>query len=189
LLDVVEKKAKETAKELNSVRPAYGFPGKMPPAFCFPAGTPVWCPGGARPIESLGAGDRVLTYDYSRQRLMETAVQGIDTHEGDLDLLRIESPDAEPVPVTAGHWFFTGRRWLLSEELHQAGRALAASGTAVPVATRAAGRFWALAVYNLRTELGTYLVGAPGLLVSGVLGAQGGSPRGEKTSGVRSNSC
>jgi hypothetical protein len=186
LLDVIEKKAKDTAKELNSIRPAYGFPGKMPAAFCFPAGTPVWCPGGARPIESLGAGDRVLTYDYFRGRLLPTAVQGVDVHGGDLDLLRIESPGAEPVLVTPGHWFFTGRRWLVSEELHQTGEVLGASGKAVPVATSAAGRFWAVAVYNLRTEFGTYLVGAPGLVASGVLAEQGDAP---VEAALRANGC
>ena len=53
------------------------------------------------------------------------------------------------------------------------GEVLAATGRRLPVSVGATGLLRALPVYNLRTAFGTYLVGALGLLVSGVVEESG----------------
>jgi hypothetical protein len=47
------------------------------PLPCFAAGTAIWTPAGARAIESLRDGDRVLAFDLERQAVVDQAVSRV----------------------------------------------------------------------------------------------------------------
>ncbi len=49
--------------------PFKAFPSEPPVVPCFVAGTMISTPDGPRPVESLAAGDRVITYDHGTQIL------------------------------------------------------------------------------------------------------------------------
>jgi hypothetical protein len=167
LFDGVLDSGREMLDGIRNIRPAWGFPGKMP--FCFAPGTPVLGPAGRRPIEAIRPGDSVLRYDYETGCVGRTEVVAVDVHEGEFDLLGLHVDGHEPLYVTAGHWFYTGESWVLSEELSRHGRVLTASGTSVKVTLTGPARSQPIRVYNVRTEFGTYLVGNSGLVASGVV--------------------
>jgi hypothetical protein len=113
-----------------------------------------------------------LGYDHATGRVGRTRVVAVDGHPGEFDLLTLHVAGSEPLSVTAGHWFWTGDDWVLSEDLARHGRVLSVSGTPVSAALTGPERSRALRVYNVQTECGTYLVGGPGLVVSGVVVSQ-----------------
>jgi hypothetical protein len=153
-----QKEADAAAERAKSARFKYS---------CFPAGTPVHCPGGPRPIESIAAGDWVLTYDLELGTIVRARVLGLDVHHGDHELLELNISGKEALRVTPGHWFFDGADWVLSEGLDRSGQVLAATGKGVPVSISDRTARARCVVYNVRTTRGTYLVGDQGLLVSG----------------------
>jgi hypothetical protein len=99
-------------------------------------------------------------------------VLGVDVHLGEFDLIGVHMDGSEPIYLTAGHWFYTGQEWVLSEHLARAGRVLTRSGHAAEVGATEPARFGPSRVYNVRTAFGTYLVGSLGLVVSGVTASE-----------------
>jgi hypothetical protein len=140
--------------------------------------SPVWCPGGLRPIESFAPGSDLLAYDFFMGSVTRTRVERLDVHQADLDLLKLMADPAAPLYVTPGHWFHTGDEWVLSEDLRFTGRVLTASAGRVGVSSHPPVRCWNHTVYNLNTRHGTYLVGRSGLVVSGVVEVSGTSGEG-----------
>ena len=129
---------------------------------CFPAGTPVWTETGARPIESLAAGDRVLSQDVETGELTYKIVLGT-TMRPPSPLIAIRV-DGSNLRATRGHPFWvTGAGWKMAkllttdDSLHCVGGSLPIESVEeAPVE----------AAYNLVVEdFATYFVGNCRLLV------------------------
>jgi len=147
------------------------------PGACFVAGTPVATPRGERPIETLRAGELVLTRSEMDgavearpilQAFVRPAQSLVDVHVASLDDAR------ESVRSTPEHPFFTlDRGWLGAGELaagetllDRAGREVRVTKV-VPVAQEAT-------VYNLEVDVDhTYFVGHTSLWVHNTCGDDG----------------
>ena len=136
------------------------------PVKCFAPGTPVLCPDGAHTIESLREGDRVLAYDLGEQRIVESRVLRCDAFRGDFDMLEVTVSDGNHICVTTEHAFYNGYEWVPSSDIASYGPILDASGNRALVSAVGPMRCNGTTTYNLRTEHGTYLVGATGLVVA-----------------------
>jgi hypothetical protein len=161
------RRAESTVDRLRRVRPAYGFPGKSPPVFCFAGDTPVLVPGGARRIDSFVSGDRLLAAGSLGHIPRETQVLSAERHVADVDwvLLRLESGDL--LRVTPGHWMLTIDGWKLSEAVRPGHLLATSQAGAVRVAGVVREHAWNAAVYHLNTDFGTYLVSLHGVIVTG----------------------
>lgn len=74
---------------------------------CFGAATPILTPQGPQPIESLEAGDAVLAYDESAQRVVVQRVTQVRTRQRPgLGTLRMS--DGRQLAVTPEHPFYVG---------------------------------------------------------------------------------
>jgi hypothetical protein len=136
------------------------------PVKCFAAGTPVLCPDGARPIELIQPGDRILAYDLDANVVVESRALRCDAYQGDFDMLEVEVSPENRIHVTTEHAFYDGREWVSSGDLAARGPILDASGKQVMVAINGRSRCNHAITYNLRTEHKTYLVGSSGLVAS-----------------------
>ncbi|HSN89573.1 MAG TPA: mersacidin/lichenicidin family type 2 lantibiotic [Thermoanaerobaculia bacterium] len=133
--------------------------------YCFTAGTPVQVPGGARAIETLAYGDRILAFDAAAGQVREARVAGLDVHDVTSPLLSLRT-SGERIEVTPGHRFHGRDGWLPVESLGGEGRCLDLREKATPVALQGARLAEGARVYNVRVEgLGSYFVGNAGLLV------------------------
>lgn len=127
---------------------------------CFGAGTLVHTPDGTSPIEELKVGSRVLSMTAEGE-VKPSVICRIDIHQEEGQEL-CESEDLPNLTVTRDHPAFNGREWgaicrqtiLLTRDGLQPA-AFASSHTA-------------RLTFNICTEIGTYLVGAPGVIVSGL---------------------
>lgn len=72
---------------------------------CFVAGTPVLTPEGERAIESLSAGDVVVSYDPSSRRLVSATVHVVRTRHAP-SIGRVQTSDGRALRVTPNHPFF-----------------------------------------------------------------------------------
>ena len=136
------------------------------PVKCFAAGTPVLCPNGIRPIESIREGDQILAYDLDEQRIVESRVLRCEAFQGDFDMLDVEASPGNRFRVTTEHAFYNGDEWLSSNDLVAGERILDASGSRVAVSATGPERHHNTTTYNLRTEHKTYLVASTGLVVA-----------------------
>jgi len=136
------------------------------PVKCFAAGTPVLCPDGARPIESIREGDSILAYDLDDQKIVESRVLRCDVFQGDFDTLEVKVSEGNYFEVTTDHAFYNGNEWVPSKDLATGGPILDASGNRVVVSITEPRRCVGTTTYNLRTERKTYLVGTTGLVAA-----------------------
>lgn len=136
------------------------------PCKCFAAGTPVWCPEGVRPIESIREGDLVLAYDLNERMVVESRVSRCEASQDEFNMLDVEACDGDRFCVTTEHAFYDGVDWVPSEDLAAAGFVLNADGRRVSVSATEPRRCERLTTYNLRTQHETYLVGFTGLVVA-----------------------
>ena len=129
---------------------------------CFVAGTPVHALSGPVPIESIKAGDRVLSQDLRTGELAYKTVQGT-TLRSALTLVKLRLGD-ETITATYGHPFWVvGRGWHVAGKL-KVGDKL--RGLTENVAVEAIEKVLPDAVYNLLIdEYATFFVGASPLLV------------------------
>jgi RHS repeat-associated protein len=148
------------------VPPPPTMPQGTLPVKCFAAGTPVLCPDGARPIELIQPGDRILAYDLDANVVVESRALRCDAYQGDFDMLEVEVSPENRIHVTTEHAFYDGREWVSSGDLAARGPILDASGKQVMVAINGRSRCNHAITYNLRTEHKTYLVGSSGLVAS-----------------------
>jgi hypothetical protein len=133
---------------------------------CFGVGTPVLCPEGPRPIDSIQQGDRVLAYDLERKLVVESRVLRSEVFLGAADILAVDFPGGNGFNVTTHHPFFNGTEWVRSTALALGAKVLNASGMRVVVSVTQPRQHAAVMTFNLRTEHKTYLVGNTGLVVA-----------------------
>jgi len=134
---------------------------------CFAAGTPVWTKTGMQPIESLEAGDLVLSMDVETgERCFRPVIGTTVRPPSGLMHLSVGTYELRSTP---GHPFWVeGAGWRMAKELNQGDRIVSAEGT--PLAIHHLQKFDAATeteeeAYNLIVEgTNNYFVGQEGLL-------------------------
>jgi hypothetical protein len=129
---------------------------------CFPAGTPVLTISGARPIEDLKPGDRVLAQDLATGELAYKAVGERTLRQG-IKLVSVHFSDSS-ITSTYGHpYWVVGRGWRVAGHLKPGDRLRSLErDLIVDRVEEAAPR----EVYNLVvSDLATFFVGQQRLLV------------------------
>lgn len=133
---------------------------------CFPAGTKVWTESGVRNIETVKAGDRVLSQDPETGELAYRVVLNT-TSRPDAELLKLQLTD-ETITASIGHPFWVNKRgWQMTKEL-KSGDVLHTLDGCVELqqAERLPGK---ATVYNLVVaDWNTFFVGLSGVLVHDV---------------------
>ena len=130
---------------------------------CFAAGTAVRTIDGPRPIESLKAGDMVLTQNATSGQIgFSPVINPIHNPPNDTLRIRLAGSD-DPVVATGIHRFWkVGQGWAMARDL-KPGDTLRAIGGALKVASIEPDR--KQPVFNLRVAEGeSFFVGDPGLL-------------------------
>jgi hypothetical protein len=129
---------------------------------CFGAGTPVRTIDGLRPIESLRAGDLVLTQHPSDGELKYQAVVTV-YHNPPNATYRVKLDHGDPIVATGIHRLWrAGKGWTMVRELRP-GDVLRTLGGVAAVTSVEADR--TQPVYNLQAADGeSYFVGAAGVL-------------------------
>jgi len=144
-----------------------GFPpGGLSPVKCFAAGTPVLCPDGSRPIETICEGEEVLAYDLGARRVLKSKVLRREAFPGNFDMVEVKVSDGSQLHVTTEHAFHNGKGWVSTNDLTNATHVLDVSGKCVVVIATAPKRVDGTITYNIRTEHGNYLVGRAGLVAA-----------------------
>jgi hypothetical protein len=103
---------------------------------CFPAGTPVATLDGDRPIETLAAGDLVLSWSMDRGAPVEARVIHVKRRQA-RELLELTLDDGRALRVSANHPLYVPARadWVPAGDLRAGDRlAMLADGRLVPVA-------------------------------------------------------
>ncbi len=140
----------------------YLDPYRAPSHSCFAAGTPVQTLDGARPIEELKIGDRVLTQDTTTGSLTYQPILSV-FHNPPADTLRVRVA-GETIVTTAIHRFWkAGQGWAMARELKSGDTVRILGGTARIESVEPDKR---QAVFNLEVAQGTsFFVGTKGTLV------------------------
>ena len=136
--------------------------GRTQSGVCFAAGTAVQTPDGPRPIETLRAGDGIMTADGSDQEARPGTILSVERSEA-VGTLRLVL-DGEEIVTTAGHPFWRpGRGWTPAGDLRPHDEVLGRGGPARvgAVESREAATVWNLTV----ADGSAYFVGRLGLLV------------------------
>jgi hypothetical protein len=128
---------------------------------CFAAGTPVHTPGGLREIQTLRAGDLVLTRDGPRSRVTGSI---LSVHQSTAPQTLRLILRGEVVVTTEGHPFWRqGRGWTRAGDLKPSDEILTGDGPIQVTAIEVGGDE---TVWNLRVDDGaSFFVGRLGLLV------------------------
>jgi len=149
--------------------PTYSYVSSAPPPpffggphSCFVKGTSVWTKVGLRPIESIEAGDLVLSQDVNTGELKYEPVIG-RTVRPPSAIVKL-SIDKEEVRATRGHLFWVpGTGWRMAKELEKGTMLHGLNGGSRIRSTESDGEAEA---YNLIVaDYNTYFVGEHGLLV------------------------
>ena len=129
---------------------------------CFAAGTPVHTIEGAKPIESMMVGDRVLSQDPATGALSYQPVLLVHRNPP-APLLKL-SMDSESVLATGIHRFWkVGKGWTMARDLKPGDLVRTLGGSAVLQSTEPAGT---APVFNLDVAANRdYFVGEQGMLV------------------------
>lgn len=144
--------------------------GRLP---CFAAGTPVWTPGGARPIERLREGDTVLAWDFNSRMAVERKVTGV-LRNRTLHFYDVVLGD-QTVRATGLHRFWVEDRgdWIEARHLVPGMRCRRPDGGSAEIASSVRSEGFDEETWNLTVEeLSNYFVG-PGVLVHNAGGGQG----------------
>jgi hypothetical protein len=129
---------------------------------CFVAGTPVQALSGARPIESLRVGDRVLAQDIRDGRLSYQPIVAI-YHTPSSPTVRIRLENEEIVATPIHRFWKAGHGWATARDLH-AGDVIRTAGGTARVQSIEADRVQP--VFNLEVAgANTFFVGTVALLV------------------------
>jgi hypothetical protein len=133
-----------------------------PAASCFAKGTPVWTLSGAKPIEQIKVGDRVLAQHPATGELSYKGVL-ITTLRPPSKMLTIRTGKST-ITTTLGHPFFVvGKGWRMAKELTEADW-ICAQGQTLPI--DAIEKAEAAEAHNLMVaDFGTYFVGKDRILV------------------------
>lgn len=83
-------------------------------AHCFVSGTLVMTKDGDRPIDTIGVGDEVLSFDG--EKLCWRRVQALSHRQG-ARIFRVASAAGRVVEATGDHPFYTGGRWIEAAKL------------------------------------------------------------------------
>ena len=157
---------KQLVASYVSTQKIYATPGsgsvtKFIPS-CFPAGTLVWTETGARAIETIQGGDRVLAQDVESGELAYKTVIGT-TERPPTPLVAI-GVGSESIQSTKGHPFWvSGSGWMMAKFLEAGQRLHCADGFRTIDSIEEVD---ALPAYNLIVEdFATYFVGENRLLV------------------------
>jgi hypothetical protein len=158
---------------VSSEKPYYGYDYGMqtyddyrvrysPPMSCFAKGTPVWTLSGARPIEQVKAGDRVLSQNPETGELAYKGVLAV-TVRPPSTMLCIRSGKSA-IATTLGHPFFVvGKGWRMAKELRDDDW-ISTQGNIAPVDAIESAE--PVEAHNLVVaDFGTYFVGKDRLLV------------------------
>jgi len=129
---------------------------------CFVAGTKVWTMTGPMAIESVKAGECVLSQDPATGELAYKPVLGTTVRPA--SPVRAIHAGAKPILATLGHPFWvSGHGWRMTKELNPGDHLHTADGSVQITSAQAAG---AAQCFNLVVaEFGTYFVGDQKILV------------------------
>ena len=132
------------------------------PRSCFAKGTPLWTLSGAKPIEQIKVGDRVLSQHPETGELSYKGVL-ITTLRPPSQMLTIRAGKSE-ITTTLGHPFFVvGKGWRMAKELTEADW-ICAQGQTLPI--DAIEKAEQAEAHNLMVaDFGTYFVGKDRILV------------------------
>lgn len=157
--------------DTNYLDPQYRRPRAMS---CFVAGTPVWTKTGLTPIETISAGDLVLSQDLATGEYSYRPI--ITTTKRDPSATLKISAGGETIQTTLGHPFWLPKvGWRMAKEL-DAGDKLLAVDNPVEIERIAEGDDEV--AFNLVVEgPGNYFVGSDGLLVHDNTPRRAGSAR------------
>ncbi|MEQ8788941.1 MAG: polymorphic toxin-type HINT domain-containing protein [Pirellulaceae bacterium] len=156
-----EKQLVSSFSNTRFTYPTGGYVVKYIPS-CFPEGTTVWTECGARPIEAIRGGVRVLAQDVETGKLEYKTVIGTTTRPP-TPLLSLTAGD-DTIRATKGHPFWVcGEGWKMAKFLNVGDRLHCAAGlVTIEAITEAEPE----PAYNLIVEdFATYFVGARRLLV------------------------
>jgi hypothetical protein len=155
----------ERAPESPSILVLNASPQQAPPHIysCFVAGTPVRTVAGHRAIETLLAGDLVLSQDVTTGRVTVQPVLVVH-HNKPGETLKIETDNGETLVASVYHRFWRkGKGWAMARELH-AGDVLRTLGGVAKVVAVTSGPIEPL--FNLDVAGGrTFFVGRHDALV------------------------
>ena len=128
---------------------------------CFVRGTPVWTKTGQRPIESLQAGDLVLSQDVNTGEIRYKAVLARTLRPAG-PTVELETSD-EKLRITRGHpLWVAGSGWRMTKELEDGAVLQTLTGTGRVEKVHSAGE---AETYNLVVaDFNTYFVGKSGIL-------------------------
>jgi hypothetical protein len=132
------------------------------PTSCFAKGTPVWTLSGAKPIEQIKVGDRVLAQHPETGELTYKGVL-MTTLRPPSKMLTIRT-GRSAITTTLGHPFFVvGKGWRMAKELQEADW-ICAFGQTLPI--DAIEKAEPAEAHNLMVaDFGTYFVGKDRILV------------------------
>ena len=130
---------------------------------CFRAGTKVWTETGLRPIETIEAGDRVLSQDPDTGELaLKLVIQRTVRPPAEIVEMRI---DGERIECTKGHPFWVnGMGWRMAK-LIEVGDRIHTLGGAAEVEATARQPYNDQAFNLVVDDFGTYFVGKTASLV------------------------
>jgi hypothetical protein len=118
---------------------------------CFPAGTRVTTPQGARPIEQIRVGDVVRSADPKTGKSSNQRVVRVFAHHA-TELLKIETADGRSVEATPQHPFWVeGKGFVAAKRLAWSNLLREADGRTVAI-TRITVRHGHFTVYNFEIE-------------------------------------
>jgi Domain of unknown function (DUF4157)/Pretoxin HINT domain len=169
--DIARQKAKGVRGELEDI---YGDlkrtdiqlnPEERSVLPCFATGTLVWTPSGPRPIDSLAAGDMVLSQDFTLGRAVPRRVLGIYRNQTQ-SFYRV-NVEGTVILATGMHrfWVESLGDWVAARHLEQGMPLRLVSGAIASIQSIEAEEANGAATWNLQIEdLPNYFVG-PGTLV------------------------
>lgn len=150
----------------NNAQPPVQRPPRLKGKLCFPSSTLILTAVGYRPIAIVRQGDLVYGYNVNSHRILLTKVLEKVTHEWAGELIEVAGTGGRCVHVTSGHPFFDGIKWVTSENLGVANTLLTVAARRIQVKSKIIFSQQRMLVYNLFTDVGTYVAGTDGLIVS-----------------------
>lgn len=144
---VADEKERNARMKTEAGRRSMGLPAPNASG-CFPAGTPVLCPNGQRPIEGVEPGDLVFAVDVNTGKLVARRVLRIIRKSNSTIWDVTFKGSTSALRTTAFHRLRVGAKWLPVRALVSGQRVLRANNTWAEIAdVRPAG--FSTEVFNL----------------------------------------